>query len=270
LLLKTPMNNDWPIQPTFAFATYPEYLDAITEVEGGVIGEGSARNLVRFQCSAQFLRGLVTNQQLRSWAVVKGNRIEHLRYSASDLVAYGLRVGWFHSFSDLGLQLLTLREDLFLRLKAENKPAETGEQPDWFSDAITIKRVVSEPEPADLPDFLLGLLLARGNGSLEAEARRWDNPIPWSFTRQGADTSEVLHCCLPDLFRHVLAGLATKVGTPFQQSGHTFFTVRYAGEVKPCPGRFSFYLSNTSLSGYWAKLYLYDVLPKPEATMNPQ
>ena len=252
------MNKDWPVQPIFAFATYPEYLDAIAQVEGGVIGEGTARNLVRFQCSAQFLRGLVATQQLRSWAVVNGPHVEHLRYSVSDLVSYGLQAGWFHSFSGLGLRILTLDEDLFLRLKSDTKVAEAGTQPDWYPDAITIKRIVSEPEPADLPDFLIGLLLARGNGSLEAEARRWDNTIPWSFTRQGTDTSEVLYCCPSDLFRRVLAGLASKVGTLFHESGHSFFTVRYAGQAEPCPGRFSFYLSNTSFSGYWAKLYLYD------------
>jgi len=218
------MNKDWPVHPTFAFATYPEYLDAIAQVEGGVIGEGSARNLVRFQCSTQFLRSLVATHQIRSWAVVDGPRIEHLRYSASDLVAYGLQVGWFRSFLDLGLQLLTLDEDLFLRLKAETEVAEAGTQPDWFPDAITIKRVVSEPEPADLPDFLIGLLLAQGNGLLEAEARRWDNPIAWSYMRQGTDTRETLYSCPPDLFRPVLARLASRVGTPFHQLGHTFFT----------------------------------------------
>ena len=73
------MNKDCLIQPTFAFATYPEYLDAIAQVEGGVINEGSALNLVRFQCSTQFLRGLVATQQIRSWAVVNGHRVEHLR-----------------------------------------------------------------------------------------------------------------------------------------------------------------------------------------------
>lgn len=254
------MNKSLPVQPTFAFASYPEYLDAIAQVEGGVIGEGSALNFVRFQCSAQFLRGLVAAQQLRSWAVVNGQHVEHLRYSTSDLVAYGLQAGWFHSFSDLGVQLPTLRENLFLRLKAETKPSDVGTQLDWFPDAITIKRVVSEPEPADLPDFLIGLLLARGNGSLEAEARRWDNTVLWSFTPQGADIVEVLYHCPPDLFRRALAGIASKVGTPFHQLGHTFFTVRYAGEAKPCPGRFSFYLSNVAFSGYWAKLYLYDSL----------
>lgn len=153
-----------------------------------------------------------------------GPHIEHLRYSASDLVAYGLQVGWFRSFLDLGLQLLTLDEDLFLRLKAETEVAEAGTQPDWFPDAITIKRVVSEPEPADLPDFLIGLLLAQGNGLLEAEARRWDNPIAWSYMRQGTDTRETLYSCPPDLFRPVLARLASRVGTPFHQLGHTFFT----------------------------------------------
>jgi len=262
------MNKDWPVQPTFAFATYLEYLDAIAHVEGGVINEGSARNLVRFQCSTQFLRGLVSTQQLRSWAVVNGQHVEHLLYSASDLVAYGLRAGWFHSFSDLGLQILTLREDLFLRLKAENKPAEADTQRDWFPDAVTIKRVVSEPGPDDLADFLIGLLLARGNGSLEAEARRWDSPILWSFTRQGADTRETLYCCPPDLFRRALAGLASRVDPSLRASGHTFFTVRYENEAKPCPGRISFYLSNTSISGYWARLYLYDAHPKQERAIS--
>ena len=113
------MNKDWPVQPTFAFATYPEYLDAIAQVEGGVIGEGSARNLVRFQCSTRFLRSLVATHQIRSWAVVDGPRIEHLRYSASDLVAYVLQAGWFHSFSDLGMQLPRLNEAFSSRLKRE-------------------------------------------------------------------------------------------------------------------------------------------------------
>lgn len=263
------MNKDWPVQPTFAFATYPEYLDAIAQVEGGVIGEGSARNLVRFQCSAHFLRGLVATQQLRSWAVVNGQHVEHLRYSASDLVAYGLRVGWFHSFSDLGVQLPTLREDLFLRLKAETKPAETGAQPDWFPDGIAIKRTGSGLVPAEVPDLLFGLLMSQGNGLLEAKSLAWDKPVEWLFTRRRTDVAETLYSCPPHLFRSILAAFAFKVNiSPY--GGHTFFSVRYEDEAEPCPGRFSFYLSNASISGYWAKLYLYDALSKPEATKNPQ
>lgn len=251
------MSEEWPVQPTFAFATYPEYLDAIAQVEGGVIGEGSALNFVRFQCSAQFLRRLVAAQQLRCWAVVNGQQVEHLRYSASDLVAYGLQAGWFRSFSDLGVQIPTLREDLFLRLKAETKPADAGTQLDRFPDGIAIKRAVPDPGPGEVPDLLIGLLLSRGNGFLEADSLAWDKPIEWLFRRQRADVAETLYLCPPRLFRPALAAFAFRVNiSPY--AGHTYFSVRYENEVKPCPGIFSFFLSNTAISGYWMRLYLYD------------
>lgn len=254
------MNNAWPTYPMSAFATYPEYLDAIAQLEGGVISEGSAINLVRFQCSVQYLRDLVATQQIRSWAVVKGDTVEHLHYSASDLVAYGLQVGWFHSFADLGLRVSLLTEDNFNRLKAKTRVEGAEVQRDYFPDGIPIKRVVSPSEPHSLPHYLIGLLLSRGNGLLEAEATGWDRPLDWNFTRQGADASESLYSCPPQLFRPTLAAFASRLHiSPY--AGHSFFSVRYEGEAAACPGRFSFYLSNNAPSGFWAKLYLYGVTP---------
>jgi len=254
------VNNTWPAYPMFASATYPEYLDAIAQVEGGVIGEGSAINLVRFQCSIQYLRDLIVTRQLRSWAVVDGGSVQHLRYSASDLVGYGLQVGWFNSFSDMGIRVLSLTEEVFNRLKAEAKVEGAEVQRDYFPDSVAIKRVLSPAEPGTLPDYLIGLLLSRGNGLLDAEATRGDSDIEWVFTRQGTATGESLYSCPPQLFRPTLATFASRLNIP-RHAGHTFFSVRYENEAAACPGRFSFYLSNTGISGYWAKLFLYGVPP---------
>ena len=252
------MNNVWPIHPMSAFATYPEYLDAIAQVEGGVINEGTAINLVRFQCSVQYLRDLVATRKLRSWAVVRGDAVEHLRYSASDLVAYGLRIGWFHTFADLGVHLV--KEDLFNRLRAETKMEGAEVERAYFPDGIPIKRILSPSEPHSLPYYLIGLLLSRGNGRMEAEAIGWDRSIDWIFTRQGTDVGESLYSCPPQLFRPTLAAFASRLDiSPY--AGHTFFSVRYEDAAAACPGRFSFYLSNTAPSGFWAKLYLYGVTP---------
>ena len=255
------MNNAWPIHPMFAFATYPEYLDAIAQVEGGVIGEGTAINLVQFRCSIQFLRDLVVTHRLRSWAVVDGESVQHLRYSASDLVGYGLQVGWFSSFSDMGMRVLPLTEGAFERLKSEAKVEGAEVQRDYFPDSVAIKRVLSPAEPAEpgsLPYYLIGLLLSRGNGLLEAEASGWDGNIEWTFTRQGTDAAESLYSYPAQLFRPTLAAFASRLSlSPY--AGHIFFNVRYEDEAAACPGRFSFYLSNTALSGYWARLYLYGV-----------
>ncbi len=264
------MNNTWPIYPMFAFSTYPEYLDAIAQVEGGVIIEGTAINLVRFRCSIQYLRDLVSTQNLRSWAVVDGDSVQHLRYSASDLVAHGLKVGWFNSFSDLGMRVLPLTEEVFNRLKAETR-VEGAEVPqDFFPDGIPLKRILSPSEPHSLPHYLIGLLLSRGNGRLEAEATGWERPVEWIYTRQGADAGESLYSCPPQLFRPTLAAFASRLNiSPY--AGHTFFSVRHEDEAAVCPGRFSFYLSNTAASGFWAKLYLYGVTPTqtgPEAHMK--
>ena len=252
------MNNAGPTYPIFAFATYPEYLDAIAQVEGGVISEGNAINLVRFQCSIQYLRALVAAQQIRSWAVVKGDAVEHLRYSASDLAAYGLRIGWFHNFADLDVHLV--KEDLFNRLRAETKIEGAEVERDYFPDGIPIKRILSPLEPHSLPHYLIGLLLSRGNGRMEAEAIVWDRSIDWIFTRQGTDAGESLYSCPPQLFRPTLAAFASRLHIS-PCAGHSFFSVRYEGEAAACPGRFSFYLSNTAPSGFWAKLYLYGVTP---------
>lgn len=256
------MNKDWPVQPTFALPTYPEYLDTIAQVEGGVINEGTAINLVRFQCSIQYLRDLVAAQKLRSWAVVKGDTIEHLHYSASDLVAHGLKVGWFHSPADLGGCVALLTEDVFDRLRGDTKVEGAEAQPDFFPDGITLKRILSPAEPHSLPHYLIGLHLSNGNRLLEAEATGWDRHIDWIFTRQGADAGESLYSCPPQFFRPSLAAFASRLNlSPY--AGHTFFSVRYEDEAAECPGRFSFYLSNTAPSGYWAKLYLYGVTPTP-------
>jgi hypothetical protein len=251
------MNTVWPIFPIFAFATYPEYLEAIAQVEGGVLDEGSAINLVRFQCSIEFLRGLVVSQTLQSWAVVTGDSVQHLRYSQSDLIAYGLRAGWFHAFSDLTLRLYEMTEDLFNRLKFENPLSEAESHTDWFPDSIPIKHIVSPSEPAAISDYLIGMLLAQGNGLLEAEAHPTDSAIEWTFTPMGDDTRENLYSCPPQLFRSTLAAFTSKLKVS-TYAGHTFFSVRYENEAAACRGRFSFYWSNTAISGYWAKLYLYD------------
>lgn len=254
------MKNVWPVFPMFAFASYPEYLEAIAQVEGGVIGEGSAINLVRFQCSIQFLRDLVASRKLRSWAVVNEDHIEHLRYSAVDLVAYGLQVGWFHSFSDLGFRFLPVTEDIFSRLQAEVSVLEAEMQTDWFPDSVTIKHILSPMQAATVPDYLIGLLLRQGNGLLEAESVREDRPIDWRYTRLGQDVPETLYSCPPLMFRPTLGTFASKLAMS-HSAGHTFFRVRYENEKAACRGRFSFYWSNSMISGYWAKLYLYDSSP---------
>jgi len=181
----------------FASATYAEYLDAIAQVEGGVIDEGTAINLVRVRCSVQYLRDLVATRQLRSWGVVKGDAIEHLRYSASDLIAYGLQVGWFHSFSDTGLRVGSVTESLFNILKAKAKVEGAETQRDYFPDGVPIERVLSSSEPHSLPYYLIGLLLSRGNGRLEAEASGWDRNIEWTFTRQGSASAPRSRPSLP-------------------------------------------------------------------------
>lgn len=129
---------------------------------------------------------------------------------------------------------------------------------------IVLRRIASEPEQVVLyPDYLVGLLLQHGRGMLEAEPQRLDVPIDFRFRHDRTGLNESVWQCPGFMFRPLLARFAHLVGVN-AYSCHAFFQVQFDGETDPIGAGFSLFLSNTSISGYWMKLYLYGAEAKQE------
>ena len=120
---------------------------------------------------------------------------------------------------------------------------------------VTVEYLAVAPEAVVLyPDYLVCLLWREGSGVLEAGAWDWGQAVPVRFTAWGAEQGRVVWHCPPRQLRMLLARLGSRVGIPLY-GGHVSFRAGLEQEPEPRPGRFSLFLSNESLSGFWLRLY---------------
>lgn len=114
----------------FSFVRDSEYREALELAREPIASVGCAYNVVRFvvrfQCPIEFLYELARKREIRSWGVVRGQKVLQFRVSILDVVAYGLRVGWLHQYSDLGIKGLVSEEQFICLDEAVKARAEGG------------------------------------------------------------------------------------------------------------------------------------------------
>lgn len=127
---------------------------------------------------------------------------------------------------------------------------------------IKLRPVEREPIDEDIthyPDFLIGCLLHKGIGRIEADrAAAHDDKVDFIFTDHKTGRSELVGSVGKGVFRPILARFGPRCGADeMLYSGHTLFACEWENEGKKRMHRFSLFICNTPAMGIWMKLYLY-------------
>jgi hypothetical protein len=127
---------------------------------------------------------------------------------------------------------------------------------------IEIQPVAAEPSGEDFrlfPDYLVGQLMKRGVGRIEADRNlQHDGRIDFVYTSQRTHRTEVVASIPDGFFRPMLARFGPRCGSEdMLYCGHTFFACEHEREGKKRLHRFSLFVCNDPKMGVWLKLYRY-------------
>jgi hypothetical protein len=127
---------------------------------------------------------------------------------------------------------------------------------------IDLRSVDEEPNIESVhlyPDFLIGRLLKKGIGRIEAErSLQHDGKVDFIFTSRQSGSSELVVSIHQGAFRPLLARFGPRCGADdMLYTGHTLFACEYECERVKRLHRFSLYICNEPTMAIWMKLYLY-------------
>lgn len=96
-----------------------QYFSDLLQVEGGTISPGGAAQMLGV--TRQRASQLPESQEIRAWAYYPefSRHAALLEISVRDILAYGIRIGRFKEFTDVGLGFPALQEE-FERLKGND------------------------------------------------------------------------------------------------------------------------------------------------------
>lgn len=130
----------------------------------------------------------------------------------------------------------------------------------------TIQLLPIEKDPSDqefrfYPYFIIGRLLKLGVGKVEADkALCHGGKVDFVFTSHLTGKTELIGSLSEGFYRPALARFGPSCGAEdILYSGNTLFACehKHAGCMRA--HRFSMYVSNARVSGFWLRLYLYQI-----------
>lgn len=128
---------------------------------------------------------------------------------------------------------------------------------------IKLQKVEAEPASEDVvtyPDFLIGALLQKGMGRIEADrAFRHDGIVDFVFTSSDSSSTDLIGSINDGFFRPMLARFGVRCGVENLYGGHTLFACEHEYQGSMRLHRFSLFVCNQNAMGFWMKLYLYSI-----------
>jgi len=123
-----------------------------------------------------------------------------------------------------------------------------------------------EKEPTDqefrfYPHFIVGKLLKLGIGKVEADKSLChEGRVDFVFTSHLTGKTEFIGSLAEGFYRPALARFGPSCGADdILYHGHTLFACDHEYDGKLCTHRFSMFVSNIRVSGFWLRLYLYQI-----------
>lgn len=129
---------------------------------------------------------------------------------------------------------------------------------------IQLLSVVSEPLDQEIglyPHFIIRQLLELGIGKVEADkSLGHDGKVDFTFTSYHTGETKLIGSIPDGFYRPALARFGPTCGAEnILYFGHTLFACEHEYEGMLRPHRFSMFVSNIQVSGFWLKLYLYQI-----------